>query len=133
MTNTMNKNGAMVVAIDMQGHGYSEGERCLMINHEHLIEDVMQVIDGFMNPNTSETITFCKAEGSFSRENLPIVQKLPFFVMGSSMGGAISTMVGHRLFTAENRKLFPTFHGAIMCAPALSFKMPNWLLVETLR
>ena len=133
MTNYMNNHGAVVVALDMQGHGYSEGERCLMLDHEDLLGDVLQLVDAIMNNRTSETLKFDSNPSSFQREHLPNIQKLPFFIMGSSMGGAISSMVGHRLFTSENKIIFPTFKGSILLAPALSFKTPNWLLVETLR
>lgn len=131
LTNYMNANNTAIIAADMQGHGYSEGERCLMLNHSHLLDDVTQLVDGFMNDKSAETFTFCESEGSFRREHLPMLQKLPFFVMGSSMGGAICTMVAQR-FHADKQK-FPTFKGAILLAPALSFRMPNWLLVESLR
>jgi alpha-beta hydrolase superfamily lysophospholipase len=131
MTGCMNRNGVVVIAVDMQGHGYSEGERCLMLNHEDLIADVIQIVDAIMNPCTTEIITFCNNLGEIKRDYLPKLQKLPFFVMGSSMGGAISSMVAQRLYA--NRLAYPTFSGAILCAPALSFKTPHWLLVESLR
>lgn len=131
MTRHMNSKGTIVIAADMQGHGYSEGERCLMLDHRHLLDDVTSLVDAFMNPRTTERLSFCSKEGSFQQSDIPSVQKLPFFIMGSSMGGAISTMVAQRLYAAPEK--YPTFKGAILQAPALSFKTPSWLVVETLR
>lgn len=130
-TDYMNEHNTVVIAADMQGHGHSGGERCLVLRHSHLLDDVIQLVDGFMNVNSSERFSFDSAEGSFQREHIPLLQNLPFFVMGSSMGGAISTMVA-QTFHADKAK-FPTFKGAILLAPALSFKTPHWLLVEALR
>jgi alpha-beta hydrolase superfamily lysophospholipase len=127
----MNAHNTVLIAADMQGHGHSEGERCLMLKHTHLLGDVTQLVDGFMNASSSERFTFDTVEGSFQREHLPKLHKLPFFIMGSSMGGAISTIVAQKLYS--DKVAYPTFKGAILLAPALSFGTPHWLLVETLR
>jgi alpha-beta hydrolase superfamily lysophospholipase len=72
-------------------------------------------------------------EASFDQQNLVLLRKLPFFVMGSSMGGALSMMVAHELTKGENKELYSGFQGAILLAPALKFNVPNPVLVETLR
>jgi alpha-beta hydrolase superfamily lysophospholipase len=127
----MNAHNTVIIAVDMQGHGYSDGERCLLMSHGDLLADVTQLVDGFMNVNTSERFQFDSTDGSLESKHLPMLQKLPFFIMGSSMGGAVNTMVAQRLHS--DKVAYPTFKGAILLAPALSFDTPHWLLVDILR
>jgi alpha-beta hydrolase superfamily lysophospholipase len=129
--NYMNAHNTVIIAVDMQGHGYSDGKRCLLMSHADLLEDVTQLVDGFMNVNTSECFRFDTVDGSFQTKHLSMLQKLPFFIMGSSMGGAITTMVAQRLHS--DKATYPTFKGAILLAPALSFDTPHWLLMDILR
>jgi alpha-beta hydrolase superfamily lysophospholipase len=131
LANYMNAHNAVLIAADMQGHGHSGGERCLLMSHADLLDDVTQLVDGFMNINTSERFQFDSTDGSFQCKHLPMLQKLPFFIMGSSMGGAVNMMVAQRLHS--DKGAYPTFKGAILLAPALSFDVPHWLVVETLR
>lgn len=131
MMGYMNDKNCVVVALDMQGHGYSEGERCLMLKHDDMVNDVLQVVRCFENEDRDRELVFDENEGSFTRGDLAVFRKLPFFLIGSSMGGALSTLSGHAIQSQPD--IFPNFKGAILLAPALSFKMPNWLLVETLR
>jgi len=127
----MNKYMCVVIGVDMQGHGYSEGERCLMTNHEHMMNDFIQLVSSFQHEDKAHELTFDQTEGSFGPQNLPDIRKLPFFIMGSSMGGALCTITAHHL--QSHHEQFPQFKGAILLAPALSFKTANWLLIETLR
>eukprot|EP00128_Syssomonas_multiformis_P018220 Colp12_sorted_trinity150504_noHs@21786 len=127
----MNSRHCIVVAVDMQGHGYSEGERCLMLKHDDMVRDVLQVVRCFENEDRDKELVFEEHESSFKRSDLTTFKKLPFFLMGSSMGGAVSTLSGQAMHSQSDT--YPNFKGAILLAPALSFKMPNWLLVETLR
>lgn len=127
----MNSRDCIVVAVDMQGHGYSEGDRCLMLKHDDMVSDVLQVVRCFENEDRDKELVFEEHESSFKRSDLATFKKLPFFLMGSSMGGAVSTLSGHAMHAQNDT--FPNFKGAILLAPALSFKMPNWFLVETLR
>lgn len=131
MMNYMNDHNCVVVAVDMQGHGYSEGERCLMLNYEDMMNDVLQFISCFVHEDRDKELTFDQDKDSFRHENLVAFRKLPFFLMGSSMGGALSTVCSHALYSQQEK--YPMFRGAILLAPALSFKTPNWLVVETLR
>lgn len=133
VSKSMNEKDVVFIAIDMQGHGHSEGERCLLLNHEHMIADVLEFVESFMDESQFNKLRINAESTSFKLERLSALRKLPFFVMGSSMGGALSMMCAHRLNSAENRLKYPTFQGAIMLAPALSFKTPNWLVTEALR
>eukprot|EP00598_Pedospumella_elongata_P011041 CAMPEP_0185008248 /NCGR_PEP_ID=MMETSP1098-20130426/89160_1 /TAXON_ID=89044 /ORGANISM="Spumella elongata, Strain CCAP 955/1" /LENGTH=272 /DNA_ID=CAMNT_0027536711 /DNA_START=177 /DNA_END=995 /DNA_ORIENTATION=+ len=131
MSAHMNKHMCVVIGVDMQGHGYSEGERCLMTNHEHMMNDFIQLVSSLQHEDKAHELTFDQSEGSFSPQYLPDIRKLPFFIMGSSMGGALCTITAHQL--QSQREEYPQFKGAILLAPALSFKTANWLLIETLR
>mmetsp|Transcript_15817 Transcript_15817/g.26444 ORF Transcript_15817/g.26444 Transcript_15817/m.26444 type:complete len:337 (-) Transcript_15817:674-1684(-) len=139
MSQYFNEHGATVVLMDQIGHGYSEGERVLMLDHNDLVDDFSQLICCLMDKNKSkeallDEMTFDSSVGSFQYENLPQLRELPCFVMGGSMGGAVSLLTAHRLSADEQFKnLAPTFRGALLMAPALSFKLPHWLMVETLR
>lgn len=133
LSKCFNANNVVLIAIDMQGHGHSEGERVLLMSHEHLIKDVLQLVESFMDESQFQQLTLSTAPTAFKHAHLPALRKLPFFLMGSSMGGALSMMCAHRLYSTENRLKYPNFKGAIMMAPALSFKTPNWVVVETLR
>lgn len=54
-------------AIELEGHGLSQGERCCIYNFDDLVEDVKKLIDILKEKN----------------------QGLPFYLTGFSMGGAI--------------------------------------------
>jgi alpha-beta hydrolase superfamily lysophospholipase len=60
-------------------------------------------------------------------ETLTILRQKPFFIVGASLGGALSTMATLQL------QSLPPFKGAILLAPALDAHVPHWLLVNTLR
>jgi len=136
MARTFNSGGAAVVLMDQMGHGYSEGERALLLSHEDLVEDLVQLIAALMAPGTVEA----GREATLSTEvsgspNLGKLSTLPFFVMGGSMGGAVSLLTAHALRTDERYRDLgvPVCRGAVLMAPALSFKLPHWAVVETMR
>lgn len=65
------KNGYLVCALDLQGHGYSDGSPGIIRDFRSLVSDCIQFF------------------GSV-REDYP---KLPAFLYGESMGGAICTLI----------------------------------------
>lgn len=127
----MTKNGTILIGFEARGHGYSEGARCFLRDHEDMVDDVLQFIDSMLQPSSTGTITYCTELGEFQDNCLPVVRKLPFFLWGPSMGGAVSTMVGQKLQNSPGR--YPLFRGVVMFAPALRFKTANWLLILFLR
>lgn len=75
------------MGLDMQGHGHSEGERALVLSHEHLIDDICQFIHHIYEDDlTSED---CRMQRGDALELILLqsLRELPFFLMGSSMGG----------------------------------------------
>ena len=112
--------------LDFQGHGYSEGERGLILSHEDLIDDLFQFIDCIYNnhSNNQEDIHF---EESL-REIIPQIQSLPYFIMGQSMGGGVISLLSLRM------KSFPNYLGSVLLAPYLgNAKIPHWIIILILR
>lgn len=133
LSKSMNQNNTVFIAMDLQGHGHSEGKRCQMLNHEHMIADVLQLVESFMDESQFKKLKLNTESPSFKMENLQMLRKLPFFIMGSSMGAAVSLVCAQILYSAENRLKYPNFQGAIFVAPALRFKTPSVVVTETLR
>lgn len=66
------KAGYFVCALDLQGHGYSEGSPGLISNFQFLVSDCIQLFNS-------------------ARAEYP---KLPAFLYGESMGGAVAIIIG---------------------------------------
>ena len=67
----------------MPGHGYSDGTRALITDHNCLVDDVYQFISHIIqisaNPKSKVSDKFsCKLAG----KDLEILSKLPFFIIG---------------------------------------------------
>jgi len=78
--------------LDHQGHGRSEGERAYVETFDHYVDDYLQFIDLMLHRH-------------------PQFKKVPHFIAGFSMGGAISILV------ANTRP--KSFSGALLLAPAI--------------
>jgi alpha-beta hydrolase superfamily lysophospholipase len=117
------------IGLDFHGHGYSDGERALVKNYIHLIEDVLcLLIDIFRN-------------GSLTGVGL---RKIPFYIMGHSMGGSTAILTSLLLtksnkfknecssseFYNENKdfiqkNISPHFKGCILISPAVDINISN--------
>ncbi|CAN0264366.1 unnamed protein product [Ascophyllum nodosum] len=85
--------GFVVVALDQHGHGYSDGDRVLIRNYHHLLDDAIGVLD---------VITQGKEDGEqgvlgIGADVRRTLSKLPFFLSGQSLGGAVSLLMALRL------------------------------------
>ncbi|XAR72549.1 2-acylglycerol O-acyltransferase [Bertholletia excelsa] len=99
------KAGFYVCALDLQGHGYSEGSRAHIPSLHPLVEDCIQVFDSARNRH----------------------KHLPAFLFGESLGGAISILICLKQRTEWTGLIL----NAAMCGVSKKFK-PIWPLEELL-
>jgi len=113
--------GFAIFAVDIMGHGYSEGERALIEDWDVVFEDLEHFTEALMgvaeDPPEKEDFN-----AGVSDEVLKNLRRLPFFVVGTSLGGMISMYVGHRL--DGNERLQGRFRGAVLGCPALLVDLP---------
>eukprot|EP00301_Raphidiophrys_heterophryoidea_P003168 c11442_g1_i1.p1 GENE.c11442_g1_i1~~c11442_g1_i1.p1 ORF type:complete len:372 (-),score=99.70 c11442_g1_i1:496-1611(-) len=76
----LTKEGFAVFALDVQGHGRSEGERSHVERFNHYINDIIQYM----------ALLFQGRFHSYSRDQMV---RLPKFVVGHSMGGLLTVLV----------------------------------------
>lgn len=93
------KNGFVVYAMDLPGHGASPGVRGLLTGVDHLVEDGVAIAKHAI------------ADSSMMKSNV----ELPLFLVGSSMGGAIALSVA--------KKMSDKIKGVVMLAPMLSLNV----------
>ncbi|XP_050224790.1 caffeoylshikimate esterase-like [Mercurialis annua] len=101
----MAKAGFLVCALDLQGHGYSDGSPGHIPNIKHVVHDCIQFFDSV------------KAENP----------KLPAFLYGESLGGAISILICLKQKHAWNGLVL----NGSMCGISAKFK-PIWPLEKLL-
>lgn len=121
---TMATGNRALFCLEFAGHGYSEGVRALIMNHEDLIDDAEQFVRRLM---TGATV--CDGddfECGLNTVQWQTIQKIPFYVMGQSMGGGVA------VFLAQRLEALAGFYGTILLAPALSTSMPHWIVVALL-
>ena len=114
MLNELRSCSFAVVTLDIVGHGYSDGERCYIANHEDVVEDWLLCI-------------------SSAFKNLP---QVPWFVAGQSMGGTFALAVAHKcnnLKAGAKDGYFSRFSGCISICPSLKVSIPPSPIVALLR
>lgn len=102
------QNGYACFALDLEGHGQSEGLKAYVPNVDLVIEDCLSFFNSILTQN-------------------PQFQNLPKFLYGESMGGAICVLI--HLKNPER------FNGAILIAPMckISEKVrPSWPIPQVL-
>lgn len=122
--------GFAIFALDIMGHGYSEGQRVL-VEDWHLVftdwEAFAEALLGVAEPRPSPA-EFC---AGVPDEVLARIRSLPVFVNGMSMGGMIGMYLGLRL--QENERLRDRFSGACLTCPSLVVDLPpkavQWFLL----
>ncbi|KAA8515309.1 hypothetical protein F0562_018461 [Nyssa sinensis] len=102
------QNGFACFALDLQGHGQSQGLKAFVPNVDLVVDDCLAFFDSVINQN-------------------PQFQNRPTFLYGESMGGAICLLIHFR-----NPK---SFNGAILIAPMCKISdtvRPRWPIPEIL-
>lgn len=109
--------GLAVFAVDLAGHGYSEGERAVISDFEEVITDLVVFAETLFQAG-EEPAT---ALAGIPPEALAPVRTLPVVVTGISMGGMLALCVTQRL---EQGPLKERLRGAVMLCPALAVDLP---------
>lgn len=109
----LNAHNIAYVTLDFHGHGYSEGDRCRIVQYHDLIDDVMSLLSAIYMPTHYPTDSI--------RIRIPsIAQQLPFFICGLSMGGATALAVSNTIRDDSRYvKIHQQFRGLILAAPMI--------------
>lgn len=113
--------GFAIFAVDIMGHGYSEGERSFVQEWDAVFDDLsafLEALFGVAEPAPDEE----DFNAGVSAQVLAHIRSLPIFVTGQSMGGMICMYVGLRL--QNNEKLQSKFCGAVLGSPSLAVDLP---------
>lgn len=121
--------GFAVFAMDIIGHGYSEGERALVEDWNDVFDD----LEGFATALLCEERESNPKDVNFDlgSEALARIRKLPAFVIGESMGGMMSMYLALRM--QKSALLAKKLHGVVLFCPALSVSLPPKLVRYVLR
>jgi len=123
-----------VATMDFEGHGYSEGLRCYVKSTNRLVQDVEQFVELIMSGSaliSSGDDLYSPHTASGFNEKSRMVAKLPFFISGQSMGGAIALLSSEKI--AHRGVPFPNWRGAMLLCPALDGNKPPAMVVYFLR
>lgn len=123
--NVFLKQSYAFLSLDFHGHGYSEGTRGLVGDYEDLIDDVASLLLALY--------------GNFEKRKsfTPIKEcKLPFYLVGHSMGGGATIMMSHALTDIDFAEricvqpdsitsyVAPFFKGSILFCPLVEVNVP---------
>lgn len=93
LSNCFSSNDFALISMDFHGHGYSEGERGLVSDPCHLIDDTLCVLLALYGLNDND----CESTSNIKQP----INGLPLFIMGHSMGGGTAIAVSHLLSGAD--------------------------------
>ncbi|KAJ1495856.1 Alpha/Beta hydrolase protein [Baffinella frigidus] len=134
--NAMAAQGFALVAYDQQGHGYSEGEHVFIENYEALLDDAMAFISTLLDSSAHALGESQPGLVGLVPEGFDL-GRVPLFVAGESMGGALALHIAQRLSSATGDASFPSagrFRGAVLLCPAIHGNLPPapvvWFLKE---
>ncbi|CAM9130735.1 unnamed protein product [Discosporangium mesarthrocarpum] len=128
--NAMPPQGLAMVQMDLEGHGYSGGERAYIERYMHWVEDYLQLLEIVAGGRELE-----EAGGGYIRASQTQRRKLrqvPFFLTGESLGGGLSLLVGLSM-QEQDHPLLPRFRGEVLLAPAIKGNPPHPAVVGFLR
>jgi len=113
--------GIALFAVDIMGHGYSEGTRNFVPDWGAVFEDLEAFVEALMG-TADPPPTSAEFNPGVSGHTLSRLRQLPIFVTGTSLGGMIGMYVSQRL--QNNPCLEQKFKGAVFCCPALVVDLP---------
>jgi alpha-beta hydrolase superfamily lysophospholipase len=98
------------IGFDFPGHGYSTGERALVVPVEELIKITIRVIEIIFSEDN-------RSSSYYIERNNVIKRNTPLFLIGHSMGGAVALLSGKELrFNLASQY---NFMGTCFLCPAL--------------
>lgn len=119
----INTLGYHFAALDFHGHGHSDGQPGVITSHLDLIDDASSLLSVLYRDPSA-------APAAAHRVDTPPLDptSCPFYLMGSSMGGAVALLLAHtccsRAGQAQPDRYSSACRGAILAAPALQIKLP---------
>eukprot|EP01035_Chromulina_nebulosa_P030749 gene30749-40897_t len=78
------------ITLDFHGHGYSDGLRALVASYVDLVDDIVSLLLAVYSTSTENSEQNYRIAQTFDTE-------VPFFIMGHSMGGAITLLTANFL------------------------------------
>ena len=132
MARIMNEANIGVLCYDIEGHGYSDGERALLLKFEDLIQDAilfvhLLLVEDIEVGRNLHRLTF---DDGVSLSQLDAMRQCPFLIMGQSLGGAIASLSSKHFMEPRVER----YLGTILLAPYLgSDDLPGKLVLESLR
>ncbi|CAM9968109.1 unnamed protein product [Ectocarpus sp. 6 AP-2014] len=140
---SMPEKGLCMYQMDLEGHGYSGGERAYIEDYNHWVDDYRQLLELVAGDRIDTSRGGPSRAGDEAAGVVPHVltataaqrkrlQEVPIFVAGESLGGALSILLGLSLHES-NHPLLPRFKGQVLLAPAIKGNPPPAMLVAALR
>ena len=123
----LNAHKIAYITLDFHGHGYSEGDRCRIVQYHDLIDDVMSLLAAIYMPTPYPSdSTHIRVPST--------AHQLPFFICGLSMGGATALATAHRMRNDDDKylKIRQQFRGLILAAPMIHIASSSPLLKTAL-
>jgi len=127
--NALAAQGFAVVGYDQQGHGYSEGEHVYIETFESLVEDYLEFLSTLLDSSAHDL-------GESQPGLVGLVPsgfdlgRLPLFLAGESMGGAMALHIGKSLSSGwgsgtqdPQLGIAGRFRGAVLCCPAIQVRI----------
>uniref|UniRef100_A0A6C0KKB6 Serine aminopeptidase S33 domain-containing protein n=1 Tax=viral metagenome TaxID=1070528 RepID=A0A6C0KKB6_9ZZZZ len=118
----LNAHKIAYITLDFHGHGYSEGDRCRIVQYHDLIDDVMSLLAAIYIPTPYPS-------DSTNLRAPSTAQQLPFFICGLSMGGATALAVSN---TIRHDARYHKFRGLILAAPMIQLADVSPVIKTTL-
>lgn len=122
--------GYAILAFEIEGHGYSPGERAFVQDFEDVLDDwvdFVRLVRTVVAPASQDH------DLGFAPAMLAAMQRCKYALMGESMGGLLAILLASRLSEPENAAALPGFSGVVGIAPALAADMPPPLVAAALR
>jgi len=113
--------GLALFAVDLAGHGYSEGRRGMVEDWNVIFEELQRFIEMLVG-KTELPIEPGTFDAGVPQDVLQAVRSVPLFCLGFSMGGMIATYVG--LHLQENPRIKSLFRGVALVSPAIAVSLP---------